>query len=364
MASVRLEHVGKKFGSKSIVTDLSLEVKDHEFFVLLGPSGCGKTTTLNMIAGLEPITAGSLYFDEEKINEKPVEHRNVAMVFQGFALYPHMDAYDNIAFPLKLRKVPKDQIDKKVKEVASKLQISELLHRRPFQMSGGERQRVGLARAIVRNPSVFLLDEPLSNIDAKLRVEMRTELIRLHKELETTMIYVTHDQVEALTMADRIAVMNKGKILQLGEPMEIYHNPTTKFVAGFMGSPPMNFMEVTLSLENGQQYLKAPNLHVEIPVTMARKIQQRTSSTGLVLGIRPSNVEIFTQRTSPAQQEGEVYAVQPLGTETIVDIDVGGLIIKSVTPGTFKAEAGTKVWFSFGVDSLHVFDKGTEEAII
>ena len=364
MVRVRVENLVKRFGNKSVVNDVSLEIRDKEFFVLLGPSGCGKTTTLNIIAGLEEVSEGKIFFDDQVVNDLPPEKRNVAMVFQGFTLYPHMSAYDNIAFTLKMHKVPQSQIESKVKEAASILQITELMQRRPHQMSGGERQRVALARAIVRNPSVFLLDEPMSNIDAKLRVEMRTELIRLHKELSTTMIYVTHDQVEALSMADRIAVMNKGKVLQVGEPLTVFHKPVSLLVGGFIGSPPMNFIDCSLSQVDSPAVLITRAFAIEIPHDMGKAVQQSGAGADLVLGIRPYHVEISRQHDREKQIESKVYAVQPLGNETLVDLDAGGIIVKGVTPGDFPGQIGEKAWMSFNEAGLHVFDKKTGAAIV
>ncbi|WP_297487983.1 ABC transporter ATP-binding protein, partial [Thermococcus sp.] len=253
MAEVQLINVWKVFGGFTAVKDMNLHVKDREFMILLGPSGCGKTTTLRMIAGLEEPTKGRIYIgdrlvaDPEKDVFVPPRDRDVAMVFQSYALYPHMSVYDNIAFPLKLRKVPKSEVDKRVREVAEMLGLSELLNRKPRELSGGQRQRVALGRAIVRKPRVFLMDEPLSNLDAKLRVRMRAELKRLQRQLGVTTVYVTHDQVEAMTMGDRIAVINAGQLQQVGSPEEVYHKPANTFVAGFIGSPPMNFLEGTLT---------------------------------------------------------------------------------------------------------------------
>ncbi len=257
MSSVRLENITKIFPPNVVaVNNVNLKIEKGEFFVLLGPSGCGKTTTLRIIAGLEKPTKGRVYIDEQDVTDLPPRKRDVAMVFQTWALYPHMKVYDNIAFPLKLRKVPKDEIDRKVREVAKLLRIEELLDRYPKQLSGGQQQRVALARALVRNPRVWLMDEPLSNLDALLRVQMRAELKRLQKELKITTVYVTHDQVEAMTMADRIAVMNAGRVLQIGTPHEVYHYPKTKFVAGFIGSPPMNFIKAVFDFKEGSYVLR------------------------------------------------------------------------------------------------------------
>ena len=278
MVVVRLEKITKKFKNIIAVNEVSLEVKDKEFYILLGPSGSGKSTTLNIIAGLEEPTSGYVYFDGEIVNDVPPEKRDVAMVFQTFALYPHMTAFDNIAFPLRIRKYPKTEIRERVNRVAEMLRIKHLLEKKPYELSGGERQRVALARAIVREPKLFLLDEPLSNIDAKLRVHMRAELIRLQKELGITTIYVTHDQVEAMTMGDKIAVMNHGKIMQIGRPIEVFKKPANLFVAGFIGTPPMNFFDCSLETSNGEDMLNCGHFKIKLNKELADTIRKNAKA--------------------------------------------------------------------------------------
>ncbi len=316
MGSVRLDRITKVFPPKTVaVNDVSLEVSDGEFFTLLGPSGCGKTTTLRIIAGLEKPTRGRVYIDGVDVTDLPPRKRDVAMVFQTYALYPHMKVYDNIAFPLKLRKLPKDEIDRRVKEVAELLRIKELLDRYPKQLSGGQQQRVALARALVRKPKVWLMDEPLSNLDALLRVRMRAELKRLQKELGITTIYVTHDQVEAMSMADKIAVMNAGRVLQVGTPAEIYGRPKTLFVAGFIGTPPMNFLRVEFREEGGRYLLKGREFSLELPSELGELVGGKVPSGGeLVMGVRPEHIEIAEGSEREGTILAEVYVVEPLGS--------------------------------------------------
>ncbi len=365
MSSVRLENITKVFPPNVVaVNNVNLKIEKGEFFVLLGPSGCGKTTTLRIIAGLEKPTRGRVYIDEQDVTDLPPRKRDVAMVFQTWALYPHMKVYDNIAFPLKLRKVPKDEIDKKVKEVAKLLRIEELLDRYPKQLSGGQQQRVALARALVRNPRVWLMDEPLSNLDALLRVQMRAELKRLQKELKITTIYVTHDQVEAMTMADRIAVMNAGRVLQIGTPHDVYHYPKTKFVAGFIGSPPMNFIRAVFDFREGSYVLRGESFTVKLPKELGDVIRAKVSEgTEVDLGVRPEHISI-----SMAEEEGAipatVYVIEPLGTETIVNVKINDSLVKIKVSGELTLEPGTRIWIRFDINKIHVFDRKTEEAII
>src|SRR5438477_5041226 len=265
MAQVMMKDLNKKYDEVHAVKDVNLHIRDKEFVVLVGPSGCGKTTTLRMVAGLEEITAGEIAIGDRVVNDLPPKDRDIAMVFQNYALYPHMTVYDNMAFGLKMRKFPKAEIEQRVRDAAQLLGIQELLKRKPRQLSGGQRQRVAVGRAIVRHPQVFLFDEPLSNLDAKLRVQMRVELKRLHDRLETTAIYVTHDQVEAMTLGDRVVVMKDGVVQQVGEPLELYDRPANRFVAGFIGSPAMNFAEVTIGSTGGELWAEAPGMRIGIP---------------------------------------------------------------------------------------------------
>jgi len=364
LVTVKLEDVTKRYGSTLAVDGVSLEVRDKEFFVLLGPSGCGKSTTLNMIAGLEDVTSGNIYFDHQVVNEIPPEKRDVAMVFQSFALYPNLSAFDNIAFPLRIRKLPKEEIRRKVHEAADMLRIRGLLEKRPYELSGGEKQRVALARAIVREPKLFLLDEPLSNVDAKLRVYMRAELIRLQKDLKTTTVYVTHDQVEAMTMGDRTAVMNLGKVIQIGDPMGIFKKPANLFVAGFIGTPPMNFFDCSLKASDGRDFLDSGYFSLELDKELARMIRGRMSGSELVVGVRPHDLKVGKDRLSRESFEAEVYAVEPLGTETVVDLKIGENIHKAIVPPSFGYGIGEKVWADIVKEGIHVFDKKTEAALV
>ena len=360
MVTVTLEDVTKKFGETLAVDKLSLEIKDEEFFTLLGPSGCGKTTTLNMIAGLEEVTSGRIYFDDELINDIPPEKRDIAMVFQTYALYPTLKAYENVAFPLKVRKLPKEEIRKKVKETCELLRISHLFDKKPHEMSGGERQRVALARAIVRSPRVFLLDEPLSNIDAKLRVYMRAEIIRLQKYLKTTTIYVTHDQVEAMTMSDRMVVMDQGRAIQVDPPMEIFEKPSHLFVAGFIGTPPMNLFECSYTEKDGIPMLQSDIFSIpieEAPVNVE-------AGSELILGVRPQNLMVLKKRDSPECFKAEIYAVEPLGTETVVDLKIGDDVYKAVAGPKFDLTIDENVWVRVDKGYIHVFDKKTEQVLL
>jgi len=365
MVRVVLENVTKKFGDIIAVDNLSLEIKDKEFFILLGPSGCGKTTVLNLIAGLETLTNGNIYFDGEKVNDLPPEKRDVAMVFQSYALYPTMNVYENIAFPLKIRKVPISEIKKKVEEVASMLNISQILHKKPYELSGGERQRVALARAIIREPKIFLLDEPLSNVDAKLRTIARAELIKLQRKLQITTIYVTHDQIEAMTMGDRIAIMNQGKILQVGDPIEIFENPLNMFVAGFVGSPPMNFFEGEIIYENENVFFKSNDLKVPIEKEFVEEIEKK--KINLILGVRPQNLlisSISEKESSIANFQANVYVVERLGTEILINIEKDSNIYKIIVPAETKVSIGDKILVKIkDLSKIYFFDKNTGERL-
>lgn len=365
MVRVTLETVTKKFDDFTAVDNIDLEIKDKEFFVLLGPSGCGKTTILNMIAGLEPITEGRIYFDDIRVDTIPPEKRDVAMVFQSYALYPHMNAFDNIAFSLKIKKVPKEKIKKRIEDTADMLGIRWLLNKKPHEMSGGERQRVALARAIVRHPKAFLLDEPLSNVDAKLRVHMRAELIRLQEKLETTLIYVTHDQVEAMTMAQRVAIMSRGKIIQVDDPLKVYQHPDDLFVAGFIGSPPMNFFDCSLAKKNGRAILDASEFSIGLPDHIADVVEKKaTDISKLILGTRPPHISLYKQRSAKESIKCEVYALEPLGDDVIVDLKIGAHIVKTLTHMGFVARIGDTVWALIDKDKMHIFDGKTRKCIV
>ncbi|MEM4749712.1 MAG: ABC transporter ATP-binding protein [Sulfolobales archaeon] len=363
MAGVELRNIVKKYGSTLAVDRVSLKVEEGEFFVLLGPSGCGKTTTLRIIAGLEDPDEGEVLIDGKVVNNIPPNKRNIAMVFQNYALYPHMTVYKNLAFPLENMGLSRQEIDIRVKEVARLLYIDHLLDRKPSQLSGGEQQRVALGRALVRRPRVFLMDEPLSNLDAKLRVYMRAELKRLQKELNITTIYVTHDQAEAMTMADRIAVMNKGRIMQIGDPRELYLKPSNIFVAGFIGSPPMNFFDASFKVRDDQYILDAGDFTLNLPKDLGELIEKKSGATELVIGIRPEHMDIV-EKPEENSIKAEVYVVEPLGSETVIDARVGGRIFKIVVRGIVDYSIGQIIYVKPTIANLHLFEKKTGEAII
>ncbi len=362
-----LKEVTKKFGNFVAVNKINLEVKDGEFVVLVGPSGCGKTTTLRMIAGLEEVTEGEIYIGGKLVNDVPPKDRDIAMVFQNYALYPHMDVYNNMAFGLKLRKVPKKEIDRRVREVAKMLGIEDKLRAKPRELSGGQRQRVALGRAIVRNPKVFLFDEPLSNLDAKLRVRMRAELAELHQRLKTTSIYVTHDQVEAMTLGHRIAVMNAGVILQYADPQSIYNNPTNMFVAGFIGSPPMNFLRARVTESDGKLYVENPGLKLLIPEEKATPEVRSYLGREVVFGIRPEDIRTTEMVPEPAPETtftARVRVRELLGDELIVYADCADQEIIAKLDPHVHVNVGDEVTFVAMMEHMHLFDPETEKAII
>ena len=357
-AYVSLKHIDKIYENNvQAVFDFNLDIKKHEFIVFVGPSGCGKSTTLRMVAGLEDITKGELYIDHELCNDKTPKDRDIAMVFQSYALYPHMSVYDNMAFGLKLKRMPKYEIDKRVHEAARILQIEEYLDRKPKALSGGQRQRVALGRAIVRNAKVFLMDEPLSNLDAKLRVQMRSEIIKLHESLVATTIYVTHDQTEAMTMASRIVVMKLGRVQQIGTPIEIYNNPANLFVAGFIGSPAMNFMRVKFDSATGVATCK-DGREIRIP----KKVYEgKKIPTDVILGIRPENIVPVE-----ANEEGydiTVGVAELLGNEYYVHVDFGGADVIAKFPATRIISIHDQVRIGFKTEKVHFFDPETEMAL-
>src|SRR5262245_10778487 len=324
MAQVVLKDLNKKYDEVHAVKDVNLTIRDKEFMVLVGPSGCGKTTTLRMVAGLEEITAGEIAIGDRIVNDLPPKDRDIAMVFQNYALYPHMSVYDNMAFGLKMRKFPKPEIAKRVQDAAEILGIQDLLKRKPRQLSGGQRQRVAVGRAIVRHPQVFLFDEPLSNLDAKLRVQMRVELKRLHERLETTAIYVTHDQVEAMTLGSRVVVMRDGWVQQVGDPMEIYTKPQNRFVAGFIGSPAMNFIPTTIAEQGGSLFAEATGIKLKIPSERAGRLGAYKGQM-VTLGIRPEDLRVGSS-ADPADRsfDAVVDVVEPLGAEILLDVTLAG----------------------------------------
>jgi len=360
MADVVLKNITKRYDEVVAVRDLHLEVRDREFMVFLGPSGCGKTTTLRSIAGLEHPEEGDIFIDGVRVNDLPPSERDIAFVFQFYALYPHMTVYNNLAFPLKAVRMPADAIDARVKEVARILHIEALLNRRPEKLSGGEMQRVALGRAMVRRPKVFLMDEPLTNLDAKLRAEMRAELKRLQNDIGATTIYVTHDQLEAMSMGDRIAVMNEGLLQQIGTPGEVYDHPRNLFVAGFIGSPAMNF--IPCRLHEGDKLLLD---HKTAVLALKASVIERLKGAGpleMVLGVRPEDIEIATEEHAEFLQ-AEVYVVEPLGSENIVDLRLGPHVLRVRTAPTFLPKIGEHLWMRINQDRMHLFDTRTTEAI-
>jgi len=363
VARVAVKNLIKRFGRVAAVDNISFEVADGEFMVLLGPSGCGKTTTLRLIAGLEKPDGGEIYIEGRLVNDIPPRDRDVAMVFQNYALYPHMRVYDNLAFPLKIRGVPRQEIDRRVREVAKLLKIEDLLDRYPRQLSGGQQQRVALGRALVREPKVFLMDEPLSNLDAKLRVYMRTEIKRLQRELKITTIYVTHDQAEAMTMADRIAVMNGGRILQIAEPLEVYRRPADVFVASFIGSPAMNLLDASVEHLGELVELDTGYIRITLPWELSQVFTKSVNRGEVILGIRPEHIAIHREPIEGGHPL-EVIVTEPMGSETIVNLKHGESIVKARVPGHIELEPGERVYVSFKLDELHVFDKSSGKAII
>ena len=364
MADVRVENLTKRFGEVVAVNDLSLEVNDREFTVFLGPSGCGKTTTLRSIAGLEEPDAGNIYINNVLVNDYPPADRDVAFVFQFYALYPHMTVYNNMAFPLKAVKMPKNEIDERVRDVAAVLQIEKLLPRTPEKLSGGEMQRVALGRAMVRRPKVFLMDEPLTNLDAKLRSEMRAELKRLQKDIGATTIYVTHDQLEAMSMGDKIVVLNDGVIQQIGSPAEVYDHPASLFVAGFVGSPIMNLLDCVYVQDGGANVLVVGegNFQIEISDALGKSIRDSATSSQLILGIRAEDILVQAEARENVIQ-AEVYVVEPLGSENIIDLKIGENLLKAKTLPTFNPSIGQPIQIWLNKDRMHIFDKETEKAI-
>jgi multiple sugar transport system ATP-binding protein len=365
MASVTYDHVTKEFGNVVAVNDLNMKIEDKEFLVFVGPSGCGKTTALRLLAGLEEMTSGQILIGDRVVNDIPPKDRDIAMVFQSYALYPHLSVFDNMAFSLKLRRTPRDEIKKRVGEAADILGIQELLDRKPRQLSGGQRQRVALGRAIVRHPQVFLLDEPLSNLDAKLRVQTRTEISKLHQRLQTTFIYVTHDQQEAMTMASRIAVTNKGMLQQLDSPQALYDRPTNIFVAGFIGSPAMNFFPGKIKKDGGKLFVETSGFSVVIPENRAKPYFDYVDKK-VVFGIRPEDVK--NPQFMPPNIHAEpisckVDVIELMGNEIFLYMVSGGNnFVARVDPRT-SFKAGEDVRVALNMDNFHIFDSETEQAV-
>jgi multiple sugar transport system ATP-binding protein len=361
MANMQLEHVYKRYGKVTAVSDFNLDVKDREFIVFVGPSGCGKSTTLRMIAGLEEISDGILRIGDKVMNDVPPKDRDIAMVFQNYALYPHMNVYENMAFGLRLRKVPSADIDARVKDSAKILQIEHLLQRKPKELSGGQRQRVALGRAIVRNPKVFLMDEPLSNLDAKLRVEMRSQISKLHRNQNATTVYVTHDQIEAMTMGTRIVVMKDGFIQQVDSPLNLYDQPKNKFVAGFIGSPSMNFLTATAQGGN----LTGDGFSVQATGKVAESLGSYNGKQ-VWFGIRPEHLGLEGSTTiggGANRLTGLVEVVEPLGAETDLIVNIGGQTVVAKVDGHAMVNVGDKVTLFADQEKIHAFDVQTEAAL-
>ncbi len=364
MATVSIRKLNKKYDNGfHAVKDVDLEIRDKEFIVLVGPSGCGKTTTLRMVAGLEEVTAGEILIGERTVNDLPPMDRDIAMVFQNYALYPHKSVYDNMAFGLQMRKYAKEEIDKRVRDAAEILGIEPLLERKPRQLSGGQRQRVAVGRAIVRHPQVFLFDEPLSNLDAKLRVQMRVELKRLHERLETTAIYVTHDQVEAMTLGDRVVVMKDGWVQQVGEPLELYGRPANRFVAGFIGSPAMNFVDVVINELGGTLCAEAQALRVHVPPQHLERTRAHAGGR-LTLGVRPEALRL-ANGADPAGCcfDTVVDVVEPLGNEILVNFRAGGAAMVARVDPSVRVKAHENIRLALDPARVHFFDEKTGAAI-
>ena len=375
MAGLTLKGIYKKYpGGVVAVSDVNLEIRDKEFIVLVGPSGCGKSTTLRMIAGLEEISEGELYIGDRLVNDIAPKDRDIAMVFQNYALYPHMTVFDNMAFGLKLRKVPKAEIERKVNEAAKILDLTHLLERKPKAMSGGQRQRVALGRAIVRSPKVFLLDEPLSNLDAKLRAQMRTEIAKIHKKLGTTFIYVTHDQTEAMTMGDRIVCMKDGFVQQVDTPQNLYENPVNKFVAGFLGSPQMNFIDAELKEEYGQYIVefgatngRGNRYQIIVPESKVNEDLGAYVGKEIILGVRPESIhdeEMYLSNASTGVIDANVEITEMMGAETYLYLLCEGIPLTARVSPRSTARPGDDIKVAIDPNRIHIFDKETEKAIV
>ncbi|HWP90823.1 MAG TPA: ABC transporter ATP-binding protein [Thermodesulfobacteriota bacterium] len=347
MAEIRFQGVEKRFKDVLVVKNLDLTIEDREFFTFVGPSGCGKSTIMNMIAGLEEVSSGIIHFDGVPINNLSPGERDVAMVFQSYALYPHMTVYENISFPLRVKKLPKEKIDEEINRVAAILDLKPLLRRKPRELSGGQRQRVALGRALIRKPRVFLMDEPLSNLDARLRIETRAELKRLHQELQITTVYVTHDQEEAMVLSDRIAVLYQGKIQQCGHPMEVYAKPANLFVAWFIGSPPMNMIDGSLLKD----------------ITIFKPVLEQFENRQIIVGIRPSDVAV-SAKGDETTLEGKVLLLEPTGSDTWVDFLWKEKTMKGILLAEEKMNPGTRVFFKIPLEKLHFFDKSSGERLV
>jgi len=359
---ITLENLSKYFGKVKAVDNLNLEVTDREFVALLGPSGCGKTTTLLMLAGIYKPTSGYIRFDEQVVNHLLPKERNIGMVFQSYALYPHMTVFENIAYPLTLKKVHRKEKKQRVQRVADMLGIGELLDRKPGQLSGGQQQRVAVARALVKEPAILLFDEPLSNLDAKLRLRMRGEIKRLQEDLSVTSVYVTHDQVEAMTMASRIAVMNHGVLQAYGTPDQLYDHPDTLFVAGFIGAPPMNFLEANLERREDGLYLIKQGLKIQLPEQTAKLLEQNQASSRVIMGVRPEDVHVAPE--NEGDFNGEIYVVEPLGRENLVSFRLEDEEIRALVPAPFKGGAGATMGLKLTKEKIHLFDSDSGVSLL
>ena len=371
MAQIILDSIVKRFGDVVAVKDFNLEIEDKEFIVFLGPSGCGKTTTLRMIAGLEHPEEGDILIDGNRVNDLSPADRDIAFVFQFYALYPHLRVFDNIAFPLKAVKVPKPDIDERVKKVADILQITDILDRKPSVLSGGEMQRVALGRAMVRQPKVYLLDEPMANLDAKLRIDTRAEIKRLQHEIGATTIFVTHDQIEAMSLADRIAVMHQGVLQQVGTPHEIYNKPHSLFVAGFMGMPTMNLIDAEITANQGKTVIQLCHTDVQLELSTRQQSHLNTNSNEnrYVFGIRPEHIKVSNEPIA-GKIKTDVHLIEPLGPVNIIDLILGTdmetqepILLRVRTHPTFQVQIGDTIWLDFDEGQMHLFDKNTEQAI-
>jgi multiple sugar transport system ATP-binding protein len=362
MAEVRLRKIVKRYDEVEAVRGIDLDIADHEFVVLVGPSGCGKSTTLRMIAGLEDITDGDILIGGDVVNDVPPKDRDIAMVFQNYALYPHMTVFQNMSFGLRLKRYPKDEIKRRVGEAARILDITELLDRKPKQLSGGQRQRVAMGRAIVRNPKVFLFDEPLSNLDAKLRVAMRTEIKKVHQQVRTTTVYVTHDQVEAMTLADRVVVMNNGSIEQVGTPHQLYHTPRTRFVAGFIGSPAMNLIPCRLEEDAGALHVRlTESLAFPVPEAKASRYRGRAANGAMLLGLRPEHITEEHGHLEPGAVpfEAKLDVTEPMGMETLVYFGVNGTQVCGRVDPNAGAREGAPLRLAAKLNNMHLIDETT-----
>lgn len=361
---VTLEEVTKRFGNLIANDKVSLEIKSGEFFILLGPSGCGKTTLMRSIAGLETSDSGSIYIGDEKVNDLPPKDRNIGLVFQNLALYPHMDGFNNIAFPLRVQGMSDDEIRERVEEVAELVRASDLLDRPPRKLSGGEQQRIALARTLARNPGVFLMDEPLANLDAKLRIYMRSELQRIHRKLGTTIIYVTHDQEEAMSMGDRIAVMREGAILQVGTPKELYNTPTNLFVGGFIGSPPMGMLEGRLQEENNGWIISSEEFTMPISEELGEYLNKEANSASIIIGLRPEDLSLSKEKTRGDKAiRGKIEVIEPKGSDLYVDVILENTTLTVRTDPTQELKIGEEVLLQWTEKQAYFFDKQSENLL-